>query len=209
VNRQQLGRKFARLTTNTVVARPRLWRLFRRAMRGQFDALAPHWDTIRSPDHLAPYERALDVLPAPPARALDVGTGTGDGALAIARAFPGAQVVGVDLAGGMLEHARRKVPDELRDRVRFERADASRLPYANGSFDLVAHANMIPFFDEVGRLVVPGGHALFAFSMGPETPIFVPAERLRAELERRGFAEFADFEAGQGTALLARKAIGS
>ena len=205
MNRQALGRKFARLATNAVVSRPRLWRLFRGVMRRQFETLAPHWDQIRSADHLAPYEQALEALPEPPVRALDVGTGTGDGALAIARRFPQANVVGADLADGMLEEARRKLPAEVAGRVRFEQADASALPYADESFDLVAHANMIPFFDEVARLVAPGGHALFAFSIGPETPIYVPFERLRAELKRRGFAEFADFAAGQGTALLARK----
>ena len=80
MNRQALGRKFARLATNAVVARPRLWRLFRGVMRRQFETLAPHWDQIRSADHLAPYEQALEALPEPPAHALDVGTGTGDGA---------------------------------------------------------------------------------------------------------------------------------
>jgi SAM-dependent methyltransferase len=207
MNRLELGRKFARLTTNAVVARPRLWRLFRRAMRRQFDALAPHWDEIRTPGHLAAYELALDALPAAPLRALDVGTGTGDGALAIARRFPDAEVVGVDLADGMLAQARHKLPDDLAARVRFEVADASKLPYPDGSFDLVAHANMIPFFDEVARVLSPGGHALFAFSGGAQTPIYVPFERLRAELDSRGFLEFAEFEAGQATALLARRRL--
>jgi hypothetical protein len=64
---------------------------------------------------------------------------------------------------------------------------------------------MIPFFDELARVVKPGGQALFAFSMGAGTPIYVPAERLRTELGRRGFTEFAEFAAGNGTALLARK----
>jgi len=205
MNRIELGRKFARLTTNAVVARPRLWRLFRRTMRRQFDALAPHWDEIRTPGHLAAYELALDALPAAPRRTLDVGTGTGDGALAIARRFPDAEVVGVDLAEGMLAQARHKLPADLAARVRFEVADASKLPYPDGSFDLVAHANMIPFFDEVARIVAPDGQALFAFSGGAQTPIYVPFERLRTELARRGFVEFAEFEAGQATALLARK----
>jgi hypothetical protein len=49
------------------------------------------------------------------------------------------------------------------------------------------------------------GWALFSFSVGPETPIWVAPERLRTELSRRGFADFADFQAGAGTALLARK----
>jgi ubiquinone/menaquinone biosynthesis C-methylase UbiE len=209
VNRVAIGRKFARLATNAVVARPRFWRFFRGLMRRQFETLAPHWDEIRSPGHLAAYERALDALPAAPARALDVGTGTGDGALAIARRFPEAEVVGVDLAGAMLVQARRKLDGDLAERVRFEVADASRLPYPDGSFDLFAHANMIPFFGEIARVLAPGGHVLFAFSAGAETPIYVPFDRLRAELVRRGFAEFAEFEAGQTTALLARKLASS
>jgi ubiquinone/menaquinone biosynthesis C-methylase UbiE len=209
VNRITIGRKFARLATNVAVARPPLWRLFRGTMRRQFDALAPHWDEIRSPGHLAAYEQALDTLPAPPARALDVGTGTGDGARAIARRFPEAEVVGVDLSEGMLAEARRKLDGDLAERVRFEVGDASRLPYPDGSFDLVALANMIPFFDEIARVLAPGGHALFAFSAGAETPIYVPFERLQGELAQRGFVEFAEFQSGQTTALLARKRASS
>jgi SAM-dependent methyltransferase len=206
VNRDELGRKLARLATNAVVAHPWTWRVFRPLIRLQFDTLAPRWDEMRVGDHLASYERALDAIAVPPARALDVGTGTGDGAAAVAYRFPRAEVIGVDLSDAMIEHARRKLPEELQGRVRFERADASALPFADESFDLVALANMIPFFDEVARLVVPGGHALFAFSGGAATPIYVAPERLRSELGRRGFTEFADFVAGSGTALLARKA---
>jgi SAM-dependent methyltransferase len=201
----RLGRKFARLTTDVAVRQPRLWRLFRPLMRKQFDSIAPQWDTMRDPAHLASYETALDSIEPAPARALDLGTGTGQGAFALARRFPQAQVVGADLADRMLEEARRKTPSELGARVRFERADASELPYENESFDLVALANMIPFFDELDRVLAPGGHALFAFSMGADTPIYVPPERLRKELGRRGFTDFADFTAAHGTALLARK----
>jgi ubiquinone/menaquinone biosynthesis C-methylase UbiE len=206
MNRMELGRKFARLATNAVVSRPRMWRVFRPVMRRQFDALAPQWDEIRSPGHLAAYELALNALPSPPARALDVGTGTGDGALAIARRFPDAEVVGVDLADAMVARAREKLPPDLAGRVRFTSADAAHLSEPSQSFDLVAHANMIPFFDEVARLLRPGGHALFAFSAGAQTPIYVPFERLSDELAMRGFTDFAEFDSGQATALLARKA---
>ena len=64
---------------------------------------------------------------------------------------------------------------------------------------------MIPFFDELARVVAPGGSVVFAYSGGAGTPIYVPPERLRAELERRGFADFAEFKAGRGTSFLARK----
>ena len=102
-------------------------------------------------------------------------------------------MVGADLADAMLAEARRKTPPELAERVRFETADASALPFPDASFDLVAHANMIPFFDELTRVLAPGGQAVFAFSLGAGTPIYVPPERLREELARRGFTEFAEF----------------
>ena len=186
---------------------PRLWRFFRPLVRKQFDAIAGSWDTLRDPTHLAPYDAALAAVDPPPSNALDLGTGTGQGAFAIARRFPHTQVVGVDLAEGMLAEARRKTPAELAERVRFESGDASALPFADGSFEVVAHANMIPFFDELERVLAPDGQAVFAFSLGPRTPIYVTPERLKEELGRRGFTEFAEFTAGKGTALLARKAV--
>ena len=205
MNRAVLGQKFARLATNAAVRSPFLWRLFRPLVRRLFDEIAPTWDELRSPGHLASYEGALEAADPAPRRALDLGTGTGQGAFAIARRFREAHVVGVDLAERMLAEAERKTPPELRDRVTFERGDASSLAYPDASFALVAHANMIPFFDELDRVLAPGGQVLFAFSVGASTPIYVPPERLRAELERRGFTDFADFEAAEGTAMLARK----
>lgn len=175
-------------------------------MRLMFDRLATQWDAGREPGHLAPFEAGLDAVAAP-RRALDVGTGTGLGAFAIARRFPGAEVVGVDLAGDMVSEAVRMTPPDLTGRVRFERADASRLPFPDADFDLVALANMIPFFDELDRVLAPEGSLLIAFTWGADTPIFVPPERLRAELEARGFSEFAEFAAGEGTALLARRTM--
>ena len=203
---EEIGRKFARLTTNVAVRNPRLWRFFRPLMRRQFDALAPVWESMRMEDSLAAYEAGLERLPSPPERVLDLGTGTGAGALAIARRFPGAHVVGVDVSPAMLGQARGNVPDELRGRLEFQQADAAALPFADGSFDLVAHANMIPFFDELARVLTRGGHVLFGFSSGSATPIYVSPERLKAELEVRGFTDFAELRAGRGNGLLARKA---
>ena len=202
---ESVGRRFARLTTDVVVRSPRLWGLFRGPLRVQFDRLAPIWDSMRSPGHLASFERALDAIDVPPEKALDLGTGTGAAAFAIAQRFPEAEVVGVDLSERMIDEARRKTPPDLVGRVRFEQADATRLPFPDGSFQLVGLANMIPFFDELARVVAPGGSAVFSFSGGPQTPIWVPSERLRERLQAVGFTEFADFQAGEGTALLARK----
>ena len=204
---EEAGRKFARFTTNVVVRRPGLWKLLRGLTRLQFHRIAPIWDRNRTPEAFAPLEVALDSLEESPQRVLDLGTGTGSAALIVARRFPEADVTGVDLADGMLAEARQKITPELASRVRFEKGDAARLEYPDGAFDLVTLANMIPFFEELARLVAPGGSIVFAFSGGPGTPIYVPPERLRDELSRRGFSDFAEFAAGSGTALMARKRV--
>ena len=196
------GQRFARVVTDIVVRRPKLWRLFRAPMRKQFDKLAPVWDEMRAPGSFAPVDAALDRLPDAPRRTLDLGTGTGSVARLVATRFPEAEVVGVDISGRMLDEARRNTDSA---KVTYRLADAERLPFENGSFDLVTLGNMIPFFDELARVVAPGGRVLFAFSGGAETPIYVPPERLRDELGRRGFEEFAELSVGRGTAFLARK----
>jgi SAM-dependent methyltransferase len=197
------GKRFARLVTDAVVARPRLWRLFRRPLQAQFDWLAPHWEGNRSPHHLAPLEDALERLDAHPCRALDLGTGTGLAARLVARRFPDADVVGVDLSPGMVDEARRRLPLDLAERVRFQVADASALPFEDGAFDLVTLLNMIPFFEELARVTAPGGTILLASSYGAETPIYVPPQTLRARLGALGFEGFREFRAGEGTAFVA------
>jgi ubiquinone/menaquinone biosynthesis C-methylase UbiE len=202
---EELGRKFARFTTNQVVRWPRAWPLFRALTRAQFNRMAPAWDALRAPEAFGSLEAALDALDLTPKRVLDLGTGTGRAAFLIAGRYPEAEVVGVDLAGEMLAEARRLTPPELADRVRFEQADAEHLPYAGGSFELVTLANMIPFFEELARVTAPGGAVVFSFSGGPQTPIYVPPDTLRARLAEQGFTDFADFATGPGTALVARK----
>jgi SAM-dependent methyltransferase len=203
--REALGRRFARLVTRIVVARPGLWRFFRRPLRAEFERLAPVWAGVMTPERLAPFRAALDRLEREPATVLDLGTGTGTGARLAAERFPGAEVVGVDLAPAMIEQARGLLPSELGQRVRFEVADASELPFADGAFDLVLLLNMIPFFGELGRVTAPDGVLLFSAVSGPDTPIWTPPETLRARLGPLGFDDFDELAVGQGTALLARR----
>jgi ubiquinone/menaquinone biosynthesis C-methylase UbiE len=195
--------RFARFVTQVVVRVPWLWRLFRPALTRTFDRLAPTWDS-RSVDQirLGAMALALDAVERPPQTVLDLGTGSGSVARHAAERWPDAEITGADVSAGMVEEARRRATSA---RQRYDVADASRLPYADGAFDLVALNNMIPFFDELARVTAPGGRVAIAFSRGPDTPIWVPLDRVRAELERRNFAHITTFSNGLGQSLLAQK----
>jgi ubiquinone/menaquinone biosynthesis C-methylase UbiE len=195
--------RFARFVTQVVVRVPWLWRVFRPALSATFDRLAPTWDT-RSVDQvrLGAIELAFDAVEQPPRTVLDLGTGTGSVARFAAGRWPDAEITGVDVSPGMIEEARRLATTP---RQRYDVADAFRLPYPDGAFELVALNNMIPFFDELARVTAPGGRVAIAFSRGPETPIWVPLDRVRRELERRNFSHVTTFSNGPGQSLLAQK----
>ncbi len=174
-------------------------------MRAQFDRLATGWDARLGAEALAPLRAALELVPAP-RRALDLGTGSGKGARLLAELFPGATVTGADLSPAMIDQARALLPTALSDRVRFEVADASALPFEDESFELVVLLNMIPFFPELARVTAAGGSVVISFSFGSGTPIYVPTTTLEERLGQLGFASFEEIEVGPGTALIARKA---
>ena len=74
----------------------------------------------------------------PPGRVLDLGTGTGAIALALARHFPVAAVEAVDISDDALALARdNAVANELEGRVRFSRSSWFDQLVAGGRFDLI------------------------------------------------------------------------
>jgi SAM-dependent methyltransferase len=134
------------------------------AIGDRYDEAFPHKD-----GQIAATEWLIESLPAG-SRALDLGCGTG---LPTARqlADSGLQVVGVDLSGGMLDLARRNVPE-----ARFHQLDLADLrpggPRDLGRFEAVAaffSLLMLPRAEiplalrTIHHLLTPGG--LFALSM--------------------------------------------
>lgn len=71
---------------------------------------------------------------APGARVLDVACGSGNAAIAAARA--GARVTGADIATNLLEQARARAHSEGLS-IQFDEGDAEQLPYADQTFDVV------------------------------------------------------------------------
>lgn len=111
--------------------------------------------------------------PPPDGAALDVATGTGDLAIALARQTR--YVVGVDLCEPMLGPAAKKVAQARpRGQVRFMLADALALPFQDESFDCVTvafgvrnMADLVAVFQEMRRVVRPGGRVVCLEIMRP------------------------------------------
>ena len=97
---------------------------------------------------------------------MDVATGTGDLAIAIAKRADRTQILGVDLSEEMLAVARRKVQKQgLEERIMLEKGDAENLSMvADGSIDAVTVAFGVRNFEnierglrEMWRVLKPGG----------------------------------------------------
>ena len=200
-------RLIGRAINNLVAHAPWLWPVMRPAVRGFFDDLAPRWDEreANSVTRLAPLAAAaLHVRPAPE-RVLDVGTGTGQGALFLAREFPRASVRGIDFSEPMIREAQRKIGLDPEGRVAFRVADAANLPFDDASFDLVTLVNMPPFFGEIARVLRPAGFVIVTASLGPATPFYTPDAALERAFGRRGVEAVATGGAATGTYWVGRR----
>jgi demethylmenaquinone methyltransferase/2-methoxy-6-polyprenyl-1,4-benzoquinol methylase len=164
------------------------------AVRDMFSQIAPRYDLL---NHLLSMQldrvwrrrvarRVRPILLRGDARVLDLCCGTGDLAFSLRRA-PGtrAQIVGADFSHAMLVRARAKsldgdsgrraVPLREPGALPVFEADALRMPFADGSFDLVTTAfgfrNLANYEDglrEIFRVLRPGGTvAILEFTEPP------------------------------------------
>jgi ubiquinone/menaquinone biosynthesis methyltransferase len=146
----------------------------RRYVRTLFATIADRYDFITvalSYGQDRRWKRRLVALaaPTPGARALDLATGTGD--IAFALAARGARVVGLDITLRMIELARAKqdgvaVARRLQPSA-FVQGDMLALPFPAASFDIVTTGyglrnvpNLTIAIDEIGRVLAPGGQVL-------------------------------------------------
>lgn len=112
-------------------------------VRRMFDTIAPSYDRL---NHLLSFnfdrlwrQRLVKMVAAEnPNMIVDVATGTGDVALAIARRMPEAKVVGIDLSEGMLAVAKEKSKgSEVTERIEWLVGDGEALPTEDGVADVV------------------------------------------------------------------------
>ena len=155
-------------------------------VRDSFSRVAANY--TRSTFH-ASSERLQEVLdlaqPRPEDVALDVATGTGNTAFALAPYLR--RVVGLDLTREMLDQARRIAAERNIVNAGWVIGDAERLPFRDDTFDLyVVRAaphhfpNIDVFMSEALRVLKPGRPAVFIDCAPP-----MPARDLLHEVELR------------------------
>lgn len=142
----------------------------REQVAAMFDAIAPRYDLMNHAMALGfdrTWLRALvkAASKGEPSRVVDLATGTGDVARALAHALPGATVLGIDISEGMLAKARAAAdasPDGAR--MSFVCADclATGLPDASTDAITAAYgvrnfADIEAGYREMYRILRPGG----------------------------------------------------
>ena len=176
--------------------------LLDRVVDGYFRLWAPTYDwsplqlLLYHPVHRA-VVRAIQRLPGPPARVLDLGCGTAQLTEELRRGIPSATVAGLDVSAGMLAAARARFGATGPALVR---GDAYALPFATGSLDLVTSTIAYHWLidaraalAEMHRVLGPGGHLVLGTLVARLIPGIWFAMRLqtegghRRELTRAGF----------------------
>ncbi|MCL6644882.1 MAG: methyltransferase domain-containing protein [Dehalococcoidia bacterium] len=145
---------------------------WRRQARWRYRRLAPQYDReviATTPRYNAALETALSRLSPPFERILDVSTGTGAVALAVARRFPDAVVCACDLSPEMLRVAQQNAAASGAH-IAWQQADGARLPYHDAVFDLVFLQNAPPAFGELARVVKPRGMVVLCYTKGGALP---------------------------------------
>lgn len=156
----------------------------------QFDRQAKHYDAQWN----AWTEESLSWLIrhgtfAPTDRVLDVATGTGFTALAVAPLVQ--HVTGLDVSSGMLNEARARAAGLGVPNVDFREGSAESIPFPDHSFDAVTcriaahHFDAVPaFLAESARVLAAGGRLLIADTTVPDDAPEIGTWQNRVELLR-------------------------
>jgi len=110
-------------------------------------------------------------------RIIDLGSGTGEPALSLARKMGGqVTITGIDAAAGMVKVAQNKVQDEKLQGIEFKTMPAEHIDFADNHFDRALCRFGVMLFEdplkglkEMHRVLKPDGHFSLAVWSTPET----------------------------------------
>lgn len=176
-----------------------------RLMQRVFDNLAPQWDDANpDPGRLDPLYAAVDRLPVPPTRTLDFGCANGTVPIWLSERFQGAWVFGIDISPTMIDEATAKAT-QAGSAARFAVARNQDSGFDENEFDLVTLVNVPPPFDEINRLLSPGGHAIVVYTKGADTWFYSDRKRLERGFRKQGMSTLVHGYRGRGEFFISAK----
>ena len=115
------------------------------------------------------------LVPNKPEKILDVATGTGDLALALAKT-KATEIVGIDISQGMLDIGKKKIKkSQWHKKIKMEIGDSEKISYPANSFDAVTVAFGVRNFEnldkgllEIQRVLRPGGDLIILETAVPQ-----------------------------------------
>lgn len=157
----------------------------KKEVQEMFDNVSPQYDFLNRLlsariDVLWRNNAVKRITRTQPQTILDVATGTGDLAIALAKKNPSTQITGFDLSEGMLKQGRVKVKNKnLENQIKMVQGDAENMPFEDNTFDAVTASfgvrnfeNLEKGLSEIRRVLKPGGtFVLLEFSQPQSFPM--------------------------------------
>ena len=161
------------------------------------------WAPVLAPSALGLLDRLDPVLGSPGVEVVDIGTGTGNLALAALGRWPAARVTGIDASRemlGALEAAVEARPDHERSRFAGHVAFAAELPFPDACFDVAMSSfvlqlvpNRAKALREIRRVLRPGGTLGYVTWLADKTA-FAPDRIFDGLLTEFGYDEEEDHD---------------
>ena len=149
-------------------------------VRQMFDGISPRYDLM---NRIISF--GIDIkwrknvvallLPKKPKKILDVATGSGDLAFALAKT-QATEIIGIDISRGMLDIGKKKVTKSRWDvKIKMEIGDSEKIAYPANYFDAVTVAfgvrnfeNLDKGLSEIHRVLRPGGDLIILETAVPQ-----------------------------------------
>ena len=150
-----------------------------------FDRISPKYDALNhllslNIDKVWRRKAAKTATKKQPNAILDLATGTGDLAIALAKRNPQAHIIGMDISEKMLDIGKAKVAQQMMEnQIELGLGDAASLPFEGDSFDAVTVAfgvrnfeNLDKSLSEIHRVLKQDGLiVILEFSMPERFPV--------------------------------------
>jgi len=162
----------------------------KQTVKGMFDHIAPRYDFLNhllsfNIDHYWRRVLVRELAKEPVTHVLDLATGTGDQAIAIAKRVD-AKVQGIDISEAMLEVGKQKIKKlRMEDRITLDPGDAEDIQFPDLSFEAATisfgvrnFASLSDGLNEIFRVLTKGGRIFVLEFSHPDGLILGPLYKL-------------------------------